>query len=169
MTQWLLVTTEILADIGSAKGAKPLPETMLIYYKQEPTGSCCHERCSASIFWEQFHKKCWWTQPVTLLKYDTFTIISPRGHWVAKWRIYASVNQAIIWTNVGMLFVNWILSSKFQRNFHWNSYIFIQENAFENVVCEMAVILSRPQCVNQSVCGLWRTNTGPWRTPSHII
>ena len=28
-----------------------------------------------------------------------------------------------------------------------NSYIFIQENAFENVVCEMAANLSRPQCV----------------------
>ena len=30
-----------------------------------------------------------------------------------------------------------------------NSYIFIQENAFENVVCEMSAILSRPQCVNK--------------------
>ena len=25
--------------------------------------------------------------------------------------------------------------------------IFIEENAFENVVCEMSAILSRPQCV----------------------
>ena len=30
----------------------------------------------------------------------------------------------------------------------WNSNIFIQENALENVVCEMASILSGPQCVN---------------------
>ena len=29
----------------------------------------------------------------------------------------------------------------------WNSFIFIQENAFENVVCEMASISSRPQWV----------------------
>ena len=28
-----------------------------------------------------------------------------------------------------------------------NSIIFIHENAFETVVCEMAAILSRPQCV----------------------
>ena len=28
--------------------------------------------------------------------------------------------------------------------------IFIQENVFEGVVCEMAAILSRPQCVNHS-------------------
>ena len=31
--------------------------------------------------------------------------------------------------------------------FYRNSNIFIQENALENVVCEMASILSRPQCV----------------------
>ena len=29
------------------------------------------------------------------------------------------------------------------------SNLFIQENAFENGVCEMAAILSQPQCVNQ--------------------
>ena len=32
--------------------------------------------------------------------------------------------------------------------FDQNSYIFIHENAFANVVWEMAAILSRPQCVN---------------------
>ena len=26
--------------------------------------------------------------------------------------------------------------------------IFVQENAFENVVCELAAILTRPRCVN---------------------
>ena len=46
--------------------------------------------------------------------------------------------------------VIWTLRNKLQRNFNWNLYIFIQENAFEHVVCEMAFILSRPQCVNQS-------------------
>ena len=30
----------------------------------------------------------------------------------------------------------------------WNSYIFIQENAYENVVWKKAAILSRPQYVN---------------------
>ena len=34
-------------------------------------------------------------------------------------------------------------------NHTWNSYIFIQENEFRNVVCEMAAILSQPQCVNK--------------------
>ena len=47
--------------------------------------------------------------------------------------------------------VNWTLRSKLQCNFNWISNIFIQENALENVVCEMASILSRPQCVK---CGI---------------
>ena len=37
--------------------------------------------------------------------------------------------------------------NKLQWNFNRNSNIFIQENAFESVVCEMAAMLSRPQCV----------------------
>ena len=41
----------------------------------------------------------------------------------------------------------WTLRNKLQWNFNRYSNIFIQENAFENVVCEMASILSRPQCV----------------------
>ena len=38
--------------------------------------------------------------------------------------------------------------NKLQWNLKRNKYIFIQENAFENVVCEMAGILFRPQCLN---------------------
>ena len=37
--------------------------------------------------------------------------------------------------------------NKLQWNFNRNSESFIQENVFESVVCEMAAILSRPQCV----------------------
>ena len=39
------------------------------------------------------------------------------------------------------------------ENFNTNSYIFIHENAFENVLCEMAAILSRPQYVKTSTGG----------------
>ena len=38
--------------------------------------------------------------------------------------------------------------NKLQGNLNRNSNIFIQENAFESVVCETAAILSRPQCVD---------------------
>ena len=55
--------------------------------------------------------------------------------------------QAIIWTNDGILLIG-PLETNFSENFKQNSHIFIQENAFENIVCEMAAILSRPQYVN---------------------
>ena len=44
--------------------------------------------------------------------------------------------------------VYWTLGNKLQWNRNRNLSIFIQENAFENVVWKMAAILSRPQCVN---------------------
>ena len=50
--------------------------------------------------------------------------------------------QVIIW-NYCWNIVKWNL----EWNFNRNSNIFIQENAFQNVVWEMASILSRPQCV----------------------
>ena len=53
--------------------------------------------------------------------------------------------QAIIWTSGGILLIGPLL------NLNRNSYIFIQENAFENVVWKMAAILSRPGCVNQHI------------------
>ena len=43
--------------------------------------------------------------------------------------------------------VNRTCRNKLQGNFNLNSNIFIQENAFENVVRKFAAILSRPQCV----------------------
>ena len=41
--------------------------------------------------------------------------------------------------------------NKLQWNFHWNSNIFIRENGIQNVVSEMASILSRRQCVNNTI------------------
>ena len=97
-------------------------------------------------------------------------------HWdqvthicVSKLTIIASDNglspgrrQAIIWKKCWNI-VNSKLRNKIQWNLKQNSYIFIQENAFESVVCEKAAILSRPQCVNQPtdhpVC--WHT----WQFP----
>ena len=52
--------------------------------------------------------------------------------------------QAIVWTNAGILLIG-----PFQWNFNRNSNIFIQENTFQNVACEMAAILSRPQCAKE--------------------
>ena len=41
------------------------------------------------------------------------------------------------------------LRNKFQWNLKRNSYIFIQEIAFENIVSELTAISSRSQCINR--------------------
>ena len=41
------------------------------------------------------------------------------------------------------LVANWILRNEFQWNMNPHAKLFIHENAFQNVVCEMAAILSR--------------------------
>ena len=71
-------------------------------------------------------------------------------HWgrvthicVNKLAIIGSDNQC--WN-----IVNWTLGNKLQRNLNRKLNIFIQENAFENVVWKMAAIFSRPQCVKTS-------------------
>ena len=53
---------------------------------------------------------------------------------------------AIIWTSAGILLIG-LLGTNFSDFFYRNSYIFVQENTFESVVCEMASVLSRLQCV----------------------
>ena len=44
--------------------------------------------------------------------------------------------------------VNWTLGKKLKWNLNTNLYIFIQANAFENVVWEMTAILYRPEYVD---------------------
>ena len=71
--------------------------------------------------------------------------------------------QDIIYLNQCWNFVYWTLGNKFQRKLNPNSYIFKQENAFENVVWERAAILARSQCVNSSRHGdvFMRQQTAP--------
>ena len=51
-------------------------------------------------------------------------------------------HQAIIWTSSGILLILTL-----GINFSKILSDFIQENAFENVVCDMAAFLSWPKCV----------------------
>ena len=48
-------------------------------------------------------------------------------------------------------YFNWTLRNKFEWNLNRNSHIFIQENAFENVVSNMVTILPRPRCVKSNI------------------
>ena len=60
--------------------------------------------------------------------------------------------QIMAWRQSGkcLNIVNWTLGNKVQWNQYRNSYILIQENAFENVFRTTAAILSRAQCVKVS-------------------
>ena len=69
--------------------------------------------------------------------------------------------QAIIWTNVG-IFLFLTLRNNLQWDVNRNSYIFIQGNPFENVACEMAAILFRPQCLNRVMNSQWFCCTFAW-------
>ena len=51
--------------------------------------------------------------------------------------------------------VNWTLRNKPQWNFDQHSYIFIKKNAFENLICKMAAILSQPECVNNNTFSIF--------------
>ena len=95
--------------------------------------------------------------------------------WVIKLSHHCFRSRLIAWPtpshylNQCWNFLNYILGIKFQWNFAQKNTIFIQENAFENVVWKMATILSRPQFVEMlqatlyfvarvlecSMCAIW--------------
>ena len=78
----------------------------------------------------------------------------------AEWRMYASVKWPSLFQVMASRLVGaqplsepmlencqFDLGNQLQWNFNLNSNIFIHENGFESVVCEMAATLSRNQCV----------------------
>ena len=71
--------------------------------------------------------------------------------------------EAIIWTNTGILLID-PQGTNFSEIFIEIYTFFIQENAFENIVCETAAILSRPKCGNGWFTGSYRTSAvySPW-------
>ena len=93
-------------------------------------------------------------------------------HWFRKWLVAWSAPSHYLkqCSNI----VNWALWNKLQRNFIRNSYIYIHENAFENVVWKMAAILPRPRCVEMNLC-FWSSNATDaildikWDFECHII
>ena len=67
-------------------------------------------------------------------------------HWFRYWLVawLATSHYLTHYWNIA----NRTLGNKLQWNLKWNLHIFIQENQFKNVVCNMASISSRPQCVD---------------------
>ena len=70
-------------------------------------------------------------------------------HWFRLWLVAWMAPSHYL--NQCWNIINWPLRNKLQWNFNQNSNIFIQENALENVVYQMAFTLSRPQCVIGSI------------------
>ena len=77
---------------------------------------------------------------------DAYMRRSSNRHWSREWLVAWSAPSHHL--NQCWIIVNWTLRNKLWWNRNRNSNIFIQENAFESVVCETAAILSLPQCVN---------------------
>ena len=71
-------------------------------------------------------------------------------HWFRKWLVAWSTPSHYL--NQCWNIVNWTPRNKLQWNINQNSYIFIQENPFANVIWKMAAILSQPQCVKDNGC-----------------
>ena len=86
---------------------------------------------------------CWYRTTIFgLSKMYTF---SPSAAFLRQWIVSALVQVMASdnWLNQCCVVVNWTLRNKFHDSFNRNSKIFINENASENIVCEMAAILSR--------------------------
>ena len=66
-------------------------------------------------------------------------------HWFRWWLVAYSAPSHYL--NQCWNIVNWTLRNKHPWNFSQKLNFFIQENVFENVVCEMAAILSRGRWV----------------------
>ena len=112
---------------------------------------------------------------VTHICVSKITIIGPDNGLSPIWR------QAIIWTNTGILSIQWTLGTNFiAMLIEILSYIFIQENAFEYIVwkgrpsclglhvlnCHLEIggHLSRPQCDNYHtpLIYMYVTFSTPW-------
>ena len=73
--------------------------------------------------------------------------------------ILASVDPDLSqYLNLCCVDVNWTLKNKLQWNYNQNTKLFIHENAFETILCEMAAILPRERWVKGFQCWQVRTN-----------
>ena len=68
-------------------------------------------------------------------------IIELGHHWFRKWLVSYSAPSHYL--NQCWIIANFTLRNKLQWNVNQNTKLFIHENVSENVVCEMAAILSR--------------------------
>ena len=178
--------------IGSDNGLSPRRRQAIIWTNAgilliRPLGTNCSEILfrNQTFSFKKMHLKMssakWWPFCLGLneLINGTQRIVSTSvkihmlslTHWGRVRHIYIS-ELTVIGSDNGLvpsrlkqcwIIVNWTLRNKHQWNFNRNSIIFIHENALEHVVCEMASILSRPQCVEEKKKMLLQLSTHSWR------
>ena len=79
-------------------------------------------------------------------QYQGFNSLRPSDAYMRRWQSHhwpAPSHYLNQWWDI----VNWTFRNKLQGNSNRNYNNFIQENVFEYVVCKIAAILSRSQCV----------------------
>ena len=109
--------------------------------------------------WLRFLYPMFQTTSITHWDRETHICISKLCHlWFRLWQVTCSAPSHHL--TQCWLRVNWNPGNEIQWNTNPNSNIFVQENAFENVVCEMAAISSRPQCDNHG-------HVIPWESSPH--
>ena len=144
------------------------PSGISVWWQHEDPGTQWHQ-CLVTA-WGPWN-------PVPPLSGDSIRTLEPRGtsvwwqhedpgtqrHQLIKWLeissshpnaayYYVSVNWISIRSDYGLVpnrqaIVNWTLGDKRLSNLNKNSKLFIHENAYENVICEMATILCRGRWV----------------------
>ena len=71
-----------------------------------------------------------------------------------SWGWWSEMPSRSLWRNrylkQWLVIANWTFSNKLQWKFHHNTNICIQENASENIVCEITAILSRGDQISKS-------------------
>ena len=98
-----------------------------------------------------FHKDVVRLSGTEFLYFITGILVARNTLWY--WNESQNVTEMYYYNQIHYLnqcgiIVNWTLGDKRQWNFNPNTKFFIQEKAFENIVCEMVAILSRGRWVN---------------------
>ena len=106
-----------------------------------------HNLYNMNIFCWLSHYLNHWHFVNSLRLSDAYMRRQINHNWFRQWLVAWTTPSHYL--NQCWNIINWALGNKLQWNFNRNSNIFIEENTFENVVCEMLFISSWPQCVNE--------------------
>ena len=123
---------------------------------------CLSVFCLFSVYLSLFLKPNQHPRLNSLRPSDAYMRQQTNHPWVRWWLVAWPAPSHYL--NQCWNIVNSNLRYKLQWNHKQNSFIFTQENAFENVVCEMVNILSRLQCV-KGVFALI-TQKSAWNVPA---